>query len=82
MSTPSIELLNDQAIYRRTPAGQRELQAVISRLSPLERRFLSAATGYTPLRVLLDTGLDRPGIGDAIMNLAERRLIRLEDPRG
>jgi hypothetical protein len=82
LSTPSIVLLNDQAIFRRTPAGQRELLATIGRLAPLERQFLSATTGYTPLRVLLDMGLDQPGIGDAIMNLAERRLICLEHPQG
>ncbi len=73
-----LALLNDEGVYRRTPAGQRELTDRHARLSALEQRFLSAVTGHTPLRVLLDLGLDEPGIGDAIVSLAGRGLIRLE----
>jgi hypothetical protein len=73
-----LALLNDEAVYRRTPAGQRELTGRHARLSALEQRFLSAVTGHTPLRVLLDLGLDEPGIGDAIVSLAARGLIGLE----
>ena len=50
-----------------------------AQLSRVERRFLSVVTGYTPLRVLLDMGLDEPGIGQAIVALADRRLIKLEN---
>jgi hypothetical protein len=75
------ELLDDQAVYRRTSAGQRELTDRHSRLAPLARRFLGAVTGHTPLRVLLDLGLDAPGIGDAILSLAAHGLVRLERAR-
>ena len=56
------DLLNDEAIYRRTATVQRELTDRFGRLSGIERRFLSAVTGHTPLRVLLDLGIDGPGI--------------------
>jgi hypothetical protein len=78
----SIEYLSDDAIYRRTPAGQRELLVAAADLSPFERRFLAVVTGYTSLRVLLDMGRDGPGIGDAIMRLVEHRLIALEPSVG
>jgi hypothetical protein len=81
VSPDPAELLDDQAVYRRTSAGQRELTDRHSRLSALERRFLGAVTGHTPLRVLLDLGLDGPGIGDAILSLAAHGLVRLERTR-
>jgi hypothetical protein len=74
----SIALLHDDAVYRRTPAGQRELTDRHGHLTSLERRFLSAVTGHTPLRVLLDLGLDHPGVGEAIVSLAARKLVKLE----
>lgn len=36
-------------------------------------------TGYTPLQVLLDMGLDGPGIGEAMMSPVTRRLVHLEE---
>ena len=78
LSPDALTLLNDEAVYRRTAAGQRELTDRHGDLSKLERRFLSAVTGHTPLRVLMDLGLDAPGIGDVIISLATRGLIRLE----
>ena len=79
MSEYSLQLLDDQTVFRRTPAGQRELSGGgPSFLKPLERRFLSAVTGHTPLRVLLDLGLGQPGIADAIITLAGQGLIKVE----
>jgi hypothetical protein len=77
VNVPQLTLLHDEAVFQRTPAGQRELTNAHPRVSPLEARFLSAVTGHTPLRVLLDLGLDKPGIGVAIVSLAEHGLIRL-----
>jgi hypothetical protein len=70
-----LDLLNDEAIYRRTATGQRELTDRFGRLSGIERRFLSAVTGHTPLRVLLDLGIDGPGISQAVVQLAARGLV-------
>ena len=81
METDPAQLLDDHAIHGRTPAGQRELLDASSRLSPVERRFLSVVTGYTPLRVLLDMGLDEPGIAGAIVALADLQFIKLENVR-
>lgn len=77
----TAKLLDDQAVYRRTVAGQLELIDSRTRLSRLERRVLSVVTGYTPLRVLLDMGLDEQGVGEAILTLVDRKLMRLRDPR-
>jgi hypothetical protein len=79
LTADPLALLDDQAVYRRTPAGQRELTNPHGQLSTLERRFLSAVTGHTPIRVLLDLGLDKPGIGNAIVSLVARGLIKLEE---
>jgi hypothetical protein len=76
----AVALLADDAVYRRTPAGQRELTDRHSRLTRLERKFLSAVTGHTPLRSLLDLGLDEPGIAEVIVSLASRGLLKLEEP--
>lgn len=78
MEAHSAQLLDDDAVHGRTAAGQRELLDASSRLSRVERRFLSVVTGYTPLRVLLDMGLEEPGIAQAIVALAELKYIKLE----
>ena len=74
----TLDFLNDDAIHRRTPAGQRALLDPRADLTRVERRFLSVVTGYTPLRVLLDMGVDDSDIAAAITALAERGLITLE----
>ena len=81
LETDPAQLLDDHAIHGRTAAGQRELLDTSSRLSRVERRFLSVITGYTPLRVLLDMGLDEPGIAGAIVALADLQFIKLENVR-
>lgn len=71
------ELFDDDAVYRRTVAGQRELVLPSGQLSALERRFLSVVTGHTPLRVLIDFGADEPDVRPAIAKLLAMRLIEL-----
>lgn len=70
-----VDLLGDDVVYRRTTGGQRELVMDAGRCSGLERRFLAAVTGHTPLRVLLDMGFDGPGISAAVETLVAKRLI-------
>jgi len=77
MSIPPAELFDDEAVYRRTVAGQREWVGG-AHLSRPEREFLSMVTGFTPLRVLLDMGIDQTGASDAILALVRRRLIELK----
>ena len=73
-----LDFLNDDAIHRRTPAGQRALLDPRVDLTHVERRFLSVVTGYTPLHVLLDMGVDDADMAAAITALAERGFIALE----
>jgi hypothetical protein len=75
MTNDLSSLLDDDAVYLRTPAGQAALLSSLRELSTLERRFLAAVTGYTSLRVLLDLGFDGPDIGVAISKLVGLRLI-------
>jgi hypothetical protein len=77
MELSSALLLADDAVYRRTREGQRELVSESFRLSASERRFLSAFTGHTALRVLLDLGLHSSDAGQAISRLVELGMIEL-----
>lgn len=79
MHVPLSILLDDGAVYKRTPAGQAALLSTTRQLSSLEHRFLGVVTGYTPLRVLMDMSFDEPGIAQAITRLVERRLIVMVD---
>ena len=72
-----MRLLSDDAIYVRTTAGQGELVSRHRRLSGLQLRFLGAVTGFTPIRVLMDHGLDEPGMADAITSLLTAGVVRL-----
>ena len=73
-------LLADEAVYRRTCEGQRELVCESLRLSAPERRFLATFTGHTPLRVLLDLGLHSAEAGQSIARLVSMGLIQLVEP--
>jgi len=78
---PEARLLADDAVFERTPEGQRELVSESPRLSRQERGFLSSVTGHTPLRVLFDVGVQASGAGYAIRRLMELGMIRLvEEP--
>jgi len=74
-----INWLADEAVYRRTMSGKQELLSVTSALTATERRFLAVVTGHTPLRTLLDMGIDAPDIGAAIRGLVSRGLIQATD---
>ena len=73
-------VLDDDVIFLRTAAGQNALVSSTRVLSKLERRFLGAVSGLTPLRVLIDLGFDERGIGDAVRHLVALRMIRIVDP--
>ena len=78
------ELLCDEAIYRRTTAGQREVIFDQEQLPPMARRFLLLVNGETPLRDLLDLlQLQGEHVGDAVLQLIDGGLIemRLGAPR-
>jgi hypothetical protein len=70
-------LLADDAVFRRTAEGQRELVSESLRLSTFERRFLGAFTGHTPLRVLLDLGLHSLEANRTVSRLVELGMIEL-----
>lgn len=65
--------LSDDLILVRMSKGQRELVIPSARLTPWERRFLACTTGFTPLGVLLDRGLDSP---ESVQGIT--RLLRLD----
>ena len=73
--------LADDAVFRRTREGQWELVSESHQLSRQERSFLSSVTGHTPLRVLLDLGLQSAGAGDAICRLVELGMIEFVQER-
>jgi hypothetical protein len=77
MGTSPALLLADDAVFRRTREGQRELVSDSLRLSTFERRFLGAFTGYTPLRVLLDLGLHSSEASRTVARLVELGMIEL-----
>jgi len=70
-----VNWLADEAVYRRTMSGKLELLSVKSALTATERRSLAMVTGRTPLRTLLDMGIDAPDIGVAIRALVSQGLI-------
>jgi hypothetical protein len=72
------KFLSDDVIYARTAKGQRELVSPSLGLDPLERRFLGVVTGHTPLRVLIDLGLQDPGLQDAIIALLDKSLLSVD----
>ena len=77
------ELLCDEAIYRRTTAGQREVIFDHAQLPPMARRFLLLVNGETPLRDLLALQLQGEHVGEAVLQLIDSGLIemRLGAPR-
>lgn len=77
----TLQMLADDAIFVRTSRGQSELVHQAGGLSSWERRFLSAVTGHTPLRVLLDLGFDEPTAAAGIERLLRQQLIgKVGDP--
>ena len=78
MAIARAELLCDEAIYRRTTAGQREVIFDHAQLPPMARRFLLLVNGETPLRDLLDLlQLQGEHVGDAVLQLIDCGLIEM-----
>ena len=78
MAIARAELLCDEAIYRRTTAGQREVIFDHAQLPPMARRFLLLVNGETPLRDLLDLlQLQGEHVGDAVLQLIDYGLIEM-----
>ena len=72
------ELLCDEAIYRRTTAGQREVIFDHEQLAPMARRFLLLVNGETPLRDLLDLlQLQGEHVGDAVLQLVDQGFVEM-----
>lgn len=70
-----IDLLNDQAVYRRTMRGQQELLSACRVLTRTERRLLAVVTGLTPVRILLDMGFDATDARVGFATLIEMGLV-------
>jgi hypothetical protein len=78
MAIARAELLCDEAIYRRTTAGQREVIFEHEQLPPMARRFLLLVNGETPLRDLLDLlQLQGEHVGEAVLQLIDSGLIEM-----
>jgi hypothetical protein len=74
--------LEDDAVYGRTTAGQREVIFNQRPLAPISRRLLLLVNGETPLRNLLDLleGHDQR-LAERVLQLVDEKLIELCDPR-
>jgi hypothetical protein len=73
---PLAQLLDDEIVFRRTPAGQREAVLGDGRLDPTATRVLLLVNGVIPLRDLLDMlQLNGGHVGDVILRLVDGGLI-------
>lgn len=72
-------MFGDDAIYARTPAGQREVVFDERKLSGLERRFLLMVNGNTPLRALLDLIGAEGNVAASIRRLVDLGLLDLKE---
>lgn len=70
------QALSDEAIYRRTDLGQRELIRLGEERLSMSGRILARINGYTDLRRLIDLSPEDPQvIGTAVLDLLGRKLI-------
>lgn len=77
----SAEMFSDEAVYRRTTLGQRELLRSASTMSTPELRVLARVNGFTDLRSLVELApADAGGMARAIRDLVSRQLIERVDP--
>ncbi|WKB51622.1 hypothetical protein [Eleftheria terrae] len=67
----------DEAVFRRTDLGQREVLAASLPLEPVARRFLAVVNGHTPVRVLLALGFGGLDMQAHIEALSRAGLITL-----
>lgn len=88
LSVPHIEmlhcrpsravLLEDAAVYQRTPLGQRKLLNSTDWTHSPQLRFLARVNGFTNLRTLVELEPDSTnGIAGAILELVEDGFIEL-----
>jgi len=74
----SAEMFSDEAVYRRTTLGQRELLRSGGTLSTPELRVLARVNGFTDLRCLVELApTDVTGIAQAIRELVSQKLIEM-----
>lgn len=74
-SRSTAEFFDDNAVYGRTHAGQRELISPTGQLEPVERRLLAVLTGHTPLGVLARLTGNEPELAEAIGRLQDKGFI-------
>jgi hypothetical protein len=78
---PIRRWLEDDAVYRRTLAGQREVVFNQRPLAAISRRLLLLVNGETPLRILLDLVGERDQRwAERIFQLVDDKLIELCEP--
>jgi len=76
----TAEMLSDEAIYRRTRLGQRELLRSDGTAASPELRVLARVNGFTDLRCLVELApADASAIARAIQRLVAQRWIERVD---
>ena len=76
----SAEMFSDEAVYRRTMLGQRELVRSASTMSTPELRVLARVNGFTDLRSLVELApADASGMARVIRALVSQELIERVD---
>ena len=76
----SAEMFSDEAVYRRTMLGQRELVRSAGTMSTPELRVLARVNGFTDLRSLVELApADASGMARAIRELVSQELIERVD---
>ena len=77
------EMFSDEAVYRRTTLGQRELLRSIGTMATPELRVLARVNGFTDLRSLVElVPADASGMARAIRELLSQELIERVDRSG
>lgn len=76
----SAEMFTDEAVYRRTTLGQRELLRSANAMATPELRVLARVNGFTDLRSLAELApADVSGMARAIRALLAQGLIERVD---
>jgi hypothetical protein len=79
----NAEMFSDEAVYRRTTLGQRELLRSGGTLSTPGLRVLTRVNGFTDLRSLVELApADVGAIAQAIRELVSQNLIELVHSAG
>lgn len=80
MLDDQYDLIGDDAVFRRTIAGQHELVAPSGRLDALQSWLLAAVTGHTSLQVLADLCGADSEVRTAIVALHAQGLVAFVEP--